>query len=331
MEMRANRTQLEQEEAVRDYIARLTLMDDLFMAAMFEDRRCIQTVLRVVMDKPDLEVIDSWVRQDLINLAGRSAQVDVLAIDGEGTHYDIEVQRSPAGSKPRRARYYGAILDAKALERGGRYQDLPETYVIFITETDVLHGGLPIYHIGRCIWETGGPYDDGLHVIYVNGAFEDDGSPLGDLAHDFRCAEPGQMRYNVLRERSGRLKGGGEEVVMMSESIDRLIAEFKDRWIAEGLEEGREKGFELGVQEGIEKGIEKGIEQGIEQGIEKGIEQGIKQGIDQGIEQGVAMGRLEGARDVAVRMLAQGLSPDQVSACTLVPLDEVEKLALEER
>lgn len=303
METRANRTQLEQEEAVRDYIARLTLMDDLFMAAMFEDKRCIETVLRVVMAKPDLEVIDSWVRQDLINLAGRSAQVDVLAVDSAGKHYDIEVQRSPAGAKPRRARYYGAILDAKALERGGQYQDLPETYVIFITETDVLHGGLPVYHVGRCIWETGKPYDDGFHVIYVNGAFEDDGSPLGDLAHDFRCAEPGQMRYNVLKERSGRLKGGGEEVAMMSESIDRLIAEFKDRWIAEGLEEGREKGFELGVQEGIE----------------------------QGMEQGVAMGRLEGARDVAVRMLAQGLPPDQVSACTLIPLDEVEKLALEER
>ena len=62
------------------------------------------------------------------------------------------------------------------------------------------------------------------------------------------------MRYNVLRERTSRLKGSGEEVAMMSESIDRLIAGFKDLWIAEGLEEGREKGHEQGLEEGLAEG-----------------------------------------------------------------------------
>lgn len=197
MTQRAQRTQLEQEQAVRDYIDRLTLMDDLFMAAVFEDPRCIETVLRVIMDKPDLEVRESRVKQDLINLAGRSAQVDVFAIDGTGRHYDIEVQRNPSGANARRARYYGAILDAKALEKGSQHQDLPETYVIFITEKDVLHGGLPVYHIGRRVEETDQPYDDGFHVLYVNCAYKgkDDGTPLGDLVHDFCCADPGSMRY----------------------------------------------------------------------------------------------------------------------------------------
>lgn len=41
---------------------------------------------------------------------------------------------------------------------------------------------------------------------------------------------------------------------MMSESIDRLIAGFKDLWIAEGLEEGREKGHEQGLEEGLAEG-----------------------------------------------------------------------------
>lgn len=136
MAQQAQRTQLEQEQAVRDYIDRLTLMDDLFMAAVFEDPRCTETVLRVIMDKPDLEVRESRVKQDLINLAGRSAQVDVFAVDGAGKHYDIEVQRNPSGANARRARYYGAILDAKTLEKGGQHQNLPETYVIFITEKE---------------------------------------------------------------------------------------------------------------------------------------------------------------------------------------------------
>lgn len=280
-----------QEQAVRDYIKRLTLMDDLFMAAMFEDARCIETVLRVIMDKPDLEVRESRVKQDLINLAGRSAQVDVFAVDGAGTHYDIEVQRAPGGASGRRARYYGAILDAKALEKGSSHQQLPETYVIFITETDVLRGGLPLYHVGRQVQETGVPYNDGFHILYVNCAYQGDETPLANLVHDFCCADPEAMRYNVLKERSSRLKGGGEEVVMMSESIDRLIAEFKDRWIAEGLEEGREEGRREGLEEG----------------------------------------RSESAQAIARRMLAQGtFSREQIADLTELSLEDVDRLAATE-
>ena len=43
----------------------------------------------------------------------------------------------------------------------------PETYVIFITEHDVLKGGLPLYHINRKIEENGMTFCDESHIIYV--------------------------------------------------------------------------------------------------------------------------------------------------------------------
>ena len=45
-----------------------------------------------------------------------------------------------------------------------------ETYVIFITEHDVTGKGEPIYRVERKILETDEFFDDGSHILYVNGA-----------------------------------------------------------------------------------------------------------------------------------------------------------------
>ena len=87
---------------------------------------------------------------------------------------DIEVQRSTAGAAPRRARFNSSILDTNLLNKGTDFDKLPETYVIFITEHDVLKGGLPIYHIDFRINETGEEFDAGAHIIYVNGENRDE-------------------------------------------------------------------------------------------------------------------------------------------------------------
>nr|WP_288974758.1 hypothetical protein [uncultured Blautia sp.] len=74
--------------------------------------------------------------------------------------------------------------DANSLIPGSDYNDLPETYVIFITENDIIGGNERIYYVDRVIKETGKVFDDEAHIIYVNGAFRDE-TPLGKLMHDF--------------------------------------------------------------------------------------------------------------------------------------------------
>ena len=70
------------------------------------------------------------------------------------------------------------------------FNDLPETYVIFITENDVIGGNQPIYTIERQIINMGQPFNDGEHIIYVNGANKDSVTKLGKLMHDFFCTDP---------------------------------------------------------------------------------------------------------------------------------------------
>ena len=65
------------------------------------------------------------------------------------------------------------------LNPGQNYEELSESYVIFITRDDVVGKGLPIYHADRYIRETGEIFGDGSHIIYVNSKAQDINTELG--------------------------------------------------------------------------------------------------------------------------------------------------------
>ncbi len=134
-----------------------------------------------------------------------------LATDSASIKYNIEIQRSDKGAGQKRARYNSSMLDARLLQKGDDFDDLPETYVIFITENDVIGEGLPLYPVERYISVTGERFDDGAHIIYVNGAYRDD-SLVGKLMHDFSCANPDEMYYDVLANKVRFLKESKEGV-----------------------------------------------------------------------------------------------------------------------
>lgn len=129
-----------------------------------------------------------------------------------------------AGALPQRARYYVDLLDANHFEAGKNFARLKDCYVIFITEQDVLGYGLPLYHIDRTIRENGAGFDDGAHIIYVNGARRDEDTPLGRLLHDFFCTEPEEMYNKELAEKTRYFKedeGGVGEMCELMEALAR--------------------------------------------------------------------------------------------------------------
>ena len=206
-------------------IKKFRLMDDIFMTKCFEDDlESTELVLRIVMGRPDLKVLSVKVQSPYKNLQGRSLTLDIDATDSKGRRFDIEVQRADSGASPRRARYHASVVDANTLKAQEDFEALPELYVIFITEHDVLGGGLPIYHINRHIEEMKTPFDDGEHFIFVNGECRDD-SPLGLLMHDFFCTNPEDMHYAPLRERARYFKENEKGVMIMSSASEELREE----------------------------------------------------------------------------------------------------------
>lgn len=55
--------------------------------------------------------------------------------------------------------------------------------------------GLPLYHIDRVVKECNIAFDDGAHIIYVNGKYKGN-DPMGDLMHDFHCKKAGDKCIN---------------------------------------------------------------------------------------------------------------------------------------
>ncbi len=205
------------------------LMDDDFLTKCFDgDTDCIELVLRIVLEKQDLKVLDSRTQVFIENLLKRSVRFDVLATDDMGLKYNIEIQHNDEGADSRRARYHSSMMDANLLKKRGKFENLPESYVIFITENDVLGEGYPTYRIERCILENGKKFNDGAHIVYVNGTYRDE-SPLGKLMHDFFCTNPDDMNYKVLAERVRFFKETKEGVMTMCKAMeDRINASFNE-------------------------------------------------------------------------------------------------------
>ena len=202
------------------------LMDDEFLTACFEDQPdCMELILKIILNRSDLVVDNVWVQHFIKNIQGRSLQLDLHSkITDE--EFNVEVQRESKRAKPRRARYHGSVLDANTLDQGNDFEKLPETYVIFITEKDIFKKGKPIYYVERFVMDDAGGqmFDDGLHILYVNGEYHGD-DDIGKLMHDFRSKNPNDMNYKQLSDRTRYFKETEEGVRRMSDWMKSYVDE----------------------------------------------------------------------------------------------------------
>lgn len=238
------------------------LLDDDFMSKVFEDKECTELLLRIILNRTDLQVQSVHGQHVLKNLQGRSVRLDILATDMTGRVHNIEIQRDNKGAEAKRARYNSSLMDANVIEPGEKYENLRETYVIFITENDVLKAGLPIYHIDRVIKENGRLFEDGAHIIYVNAQMQDE-TALGKLMHDFTCTRPEDMKYKILANRVRYFKEDEKGVDDMSQILEDMRKDERIEIAARLIKMGKlskeeiARAADLSVQEVVE--LEKSI------------------------------------------------------------------------
>ena len=73
----------------------------------------------------------------------------------------------------------------------------------------------------------------------------------------------------------------------------------------------------------IDDSYQKGMEKGKEEGIAEGLEMGMKQGMEKGKDEG----KHEANTETAQRLLAMGLSAEEVAKATQLPLEIIKKLS----
>ena len=242
-------TEEARRERYKEIIQSFTLLDDVFMTAVFQDSLpCVDLVLQIILDRPNLHATHVVTQDTMKNLHGHDVRLDIHAF-ADGQEFNIEIQRAKKGATPRRARYHCSIMDANALPENTDYEELPEIYVIFITETDVLGKGKPLYEIERILKDDGELFDDGTHIIYVNSSMVDTNTPLGRLMHDFRCANPEEMYYDVLAERTGAFKRSEEGAIRMNSKWEEFVQEEYEK----GMEKGAESAYLSSIRAMMEK------------------------------------------------------------------------------
>ena len=239
-----NQTDVKRKETLKA-IETLSLLDDNLMTLVFDRNiEATELLLNVILQRDDLKVLEVVAQREYKNLLpdGRSLTIDIYAVDKEDKVYDIEVQRASAGEDVHRARFHSSMIDTKMLKARQEFKEIHDSYVIFITASDVLGAGCPLYHVKRMIEETGTYFGDGSHIIYVNGSYKDDNDPVGKLMHDFRCLSSADMFYPVLARQVKYFKEteGGREIMCQAfeDLAEKRVTEekkaFARRLIARG-------------------------------------------------------------------------------------------------
>ncbi len=267
---------LTREELLQRYMQMRLIDDDLMNVALKNNKPAVQHILRIILDIPDLEVTETVI-QDIIQnrSAGHSVKLDVTARDSNNRIYDIEFQRIKSKASPKRARYHCASIDDTALGKSKDFDNLPEVYVIFITEGDYYGKNKAIYHVDRMVRETGELYEDAEHIVYANALYRGD-SPLGELMHDLTTSEPKDIKNPVLAEAVSYAKNSEEKDKMYYEDsniwtdaqIEELKEDIRDEWHEIGIREGKT----LGIKEGRTLGLNEGRTLGLNEGMSKGRE-----------------------------------------------------------
>ena len=202
----------------------LRYMDDDFMSVCLADNfEGVKLILRIVLGREDIKVKSVRTQEPLKNLQGRSAVLDVHAVDDADKEFDVEIQRKDAGAGAKRARHNSSLLDAHILKAGDDTEDIPDSYVIFITENDVMKGNQPIYPVERyvTIEENKVLFDDGSHIIYVNGKYRGN-DEIGKLMHDFSCTNPDDMNYETLAKKARYFKQDEKGVAAMCKIMEDM-------------------------------------------------------------------------------------------------------------
>ena len=219
-------------------VEKLTLLNDTFMKIALNDIEACQYVIRILMDDPAIEIVEVRSQYRISKLVSKDAVLDILAEDTQGRVYNLEIQRKTTLDHARRTRRYNAMVDAEYLEKGKEYSEMPEVYVIYISETDIWKTWMTESPVEKYLKGQLTEYNDGQHTIYINAAIND-GSPKAALMQYFKTCDPDDMSQGALSRRVHYLKreeGGIEE---MCEYSERIFNGGREEGLREGRQEGR--------------------------------------------------------------------------------------------
>ena len=153
---------------------------------------------------------------------------------------DIEMQTTNKHDLEKRSRYYQALMDTDCLEKGGRFKDLKNTYVVFICTFDYLGLGEPMYVVESYIRKNDLHFNDGTSKILLNTKCSPDKVPEKLRSFYEYINDPTKVGNKLIEGIDERVKKyNTKEWRERLVTLEYMIAEAKEEGIAEGEASGR--------------------------------------------------------------------------------------------
>ena len=167
-------------EKQKQIVDKMNIIDDTFFHKMVENPEVCEEMIQTFLEDDSIRVIQNMPQRYLRNTGAKSVVLDVLCKDNRNRWMNIEVQKSDNDNHQKRVRYNTSNIDTYMTEKGIKYDEMPDVYVIYIGKFDVFGKQQTVYHIERIIHETGDTVENGCHEIYLNTKHED-GSKISEL------------------------------------------------------------------------------------------------------------------------------------------------------
>ena len=80
-------------EEQKAYVSKFNVIDDMFFQKMAEDMEVAEEILRIILKKPKLKVIENQVQRFLRNTGAHSVILDLLCEDEDHSFINCKVQK----------------------------------------------------------------------------------------------------------------------------------------------------------------------------------------------------------------------------------------------
>ncbi len=251
------------EKAARRYPFSCSPVFDMVMRDEGICKGLIECVLGFDIERIDYHAVEHSLEP---GLNARGVRLDAF-VKGSGRVYDVEMQASREPCLGERLRYCQSVMDSTLLAKGSGYDELPESWVVFLCDYDPYGRALAAYGFERICRED--PLVEAgcrAHWLVLN-AHGWESEPDEGLRNLLRYVRSGEVADSLTAEIDAAVSVVNDdparrEAIMGFITMEHNMRVHERVARQEGRAEGREEGLEEGRQEGRAEGLEEGRAEG---------------------------------------------------------------------
>jgi predicted transposase/invertase (TIGR01784 family) len=263
-------------------------------------KELLEMLLNIEIDRIEKPAAEKSIQTDP---ESKSVRMDVYVKDGTGRTFDVEMQTTHKTNLPKRARYYQSIMTVDSLQKGSDYNQLNDSFVIFLCLHDPFGENLPIYSFRNvCAEKSDLELRDGTKIIFFN-AEKSDTMP-GEKLRNF---------FNFLKSRTDP-----DEDSAFVQKLKNLVDESNEK---EDVRK-RKMTLEYEINEAAQERA-KELAVGMAHDMAQNMAVGIAEEMAVGMAENIASERLF---ETARNFIQAGVSLDVVARSTGLSREQVERL-----